>query len=185
MLESKEQVTAYLESAARAITDRAAQEIRTRESWDKVRSRRLEEMRDMLGLLPWPPRTPLNVRITGKIDQGTYTIEKIAFESMPKFYVTGNLYLPKQREGRVPAIIYVCGHALSPYGAKTQYQRHGISFAKNGYVAFILDPIQIAETFALHHGVGAQEMYDWYSRGYTPAGPEVWNAMRAIDYLET
>ena len=28
-------------------------------------------------------------------------------------------------------------------------------------------------------------MYDWYSRGYTPAGVETWNAMRAIDYLET
>jgi cephalosporin-C deacetylase-like acetyl esterase len=28
-------------------------------------------------------------------------------------------------------------------------------------------------------------MYDWYARGYTPAGVEVWNAMRAVDYLET
>ncbi|HET8550069.1 MAG TPA: acetylxylan esterase, partial [Bryobacteraceae bacterium] len=104
---------------------------------------------------------------------------------MPEFYVTGNLYVPKQRTGRVPAIVYVCGHSYSPHGDKTQYQRHGISFAKNGYVAFILDSIQIAETFAMHHGVETQEMFDWYSRGYTPAGPEVWNAMRAIDYLES
>jgi cephalosporin-C deacetylase-like acetyl esterase len=82
-------------------------------------------------------------------------------------------------------VVYVCGHAYSPYGSKAKYQRHGISLAKNGYVAIILDPIQIAETFALHHGVSSQEMYEWYSRGYTPAGPEVWNAIRAIDYLET
>jgi dienelactone hydrolase len=185
MVESKKAVTEYLNRRARAITDQAAAEIRSSETWEKVRPRRLEEMRDMLGLLPWPERTPLNVRITGKIDQDGYTIEKIAFESMPKFYVTGNLYIPKNRQGPVPGVIYVCGHSPSPSGAKAQYQRHGISFAKNGYVAFILDPIQIAEIFSPHHGVYSEEMYDWYSRGYTPAGVETWNAMRAIDYLET
>jgi cephalosporin-C deacetylase-like acetyl esterase len=185
MIESRLQVSAFLEGAARVVTDRAATEIATRQSWEQVRGKRLEELRDMLGLLPWPSRTPLNVRVTGILDQPDYTIEKIAFESMPKFYVTGNLYIPKHRQGRVPAIVYVCGHAPTPYGAKTQYQRHGISFARNGYVAFILDPIQLSETFALHHGVGEQDMYDWYSRGYTPAGPEVWNVMRAIDYLDS
>ncbi|MBX5495685.1 MAG: acetylxylan esterase, partial [Bryobacteraceae bacterium] len=185
MQESQREVTAYLERAAKAITSRAAAEIASRETWEKVRAKRLEEMRDMLGLLPWPSRTPLNVRITGVLDKGSYTIEKIAFESMPKLYVTGNLYIPKERSKPLPAIIYVCGHSYSPHGDKVPYQRHGISFAKNGYVAFILDSIQIAETFALHHGIQMQEMYDWYSRGYSPAGVEVWNAIRAIDYLET
>jgi len=185
MQESKRQMQAYLEQAAQSITERAAAEINTREGWEAVRAKRLDEMRDMLGLLPWPRRTPLNLRVTGRLDRPGYTVENIVFESLPKFYVTGNLYVPKERKGKAPAIIYVCGHAGAPYGAKTRYQRHGISFAKNGYVAFILDPIQIAEPFALHHGVSGQEMFDWYSRGYTPAGVEVWNAMRAIDYLET
>ena len=185
MLESKRLVTEYLKQAARRITDKAAAEIRDRDSWEKLRVRRAEELRDMLGLLPWPARSPLHVRVTGRLDKGTHFVEKIAFESMPGLYVTGNLYLPKQREAPLPAILYVCGHSYSPYGDKVQYQRHGISFAKNGYVAFILDSIQISETFALHHGVQSQEMPDWYARGYTPAGVEVWNAMRAIDYLET
>jgi cephalosporin-C deacetylase-like acetyl esterase len=103
---------------------------------------------------------------------------------MPNLYVTANLYVPTKRSGRLPAVVYVCGHAYSPHGDKVPYQRHGISLAKNGYVAMILDSIQIAETFALHHGIHTQEMFDWYSRGYSPAGVEVWNAMRAIDYLE-
>ena len=182
---SRDQVTAYLVRQARAITDQAAQEISSRAAWEKVRDQRRREMRDMLGLDPWPARTPLRVRTTGRIDKPDYTIEKIAFQSLPQFHVSGNLYLPKQRSGRLPTVVYVCGHALSPYGAKAMYQRHGISFARNGYACFILDPIQIAETFALHHGVLNQEMYDWYARGYTPAGVEVWNAMRAVDYLET
>jgi cephalosporin-C deacetylase-like acetyl esterase len=185
MRESQHQMTAYLEAEARRITARAAAELASPAAWEAVRERRREELRDMLGLLPWPERTPLNAQVTGVLDKGTYTVAKIAWESLPKIYVTGNLYLPKARAGRVPAIIYVCGHAFSPHGNKTSYQRHGISFARNGYAAFLLDSIQVAETFALHHGVYNQELYDWYARGYTPAGVEVWNAMRAIDYLET
>lgn len=185
MLNAKRVVHEQILEEARAITARAAEELASPERWESVRARRLEEMRDMLGLLPWPARTPLNVKVTGILDKGTYTIEKIAFESMPRLYVTGNLYLPKEHGQPLPAVIYVCGHAYSPHGDKAVYQRHGISLAKNGYAAFILDSIQIAETFALHHGVFNQEMWDWYSRGYTPAGVEVWNAIRALDYLET
>src|SRR5437870_3354066 len=115
--DSKTEITAYLQRVARMLTDRAEQEIRTPDAWEKVKAQRLDEMRDMLGLLPWPARTPLNVRVTGVLDKGAYTIEKIAFESLPKVYVTANLYVPKARAGRVPAIVYVCGHAYSPYGA--------------------------------------------------------------------
>lgn len=185
MLEAREDIHARILKEAREITENAAAELASPARWESVRARRLQEMRDMLGLLPWPARTPLNVKVTGIFDKGDYTIEKIAFESMPRIFVTGNLYLPKSRTKPLPAVIYVCGHAYSPHGDKTAYQRHGISLARNGYAAFILDSIQIAETFALHHGVFNQEMWDWYSRGYTPAGVEVWNAMRALDYLET
>ncbi len=185
MLASQKEMTAYLIREARRVTDRAAEDFASREVWEKVRDQRRREMRDMLGLDPWPERTPLNARLTGRLERPEYVIEKIAFESVPKFYVSANLYIPTKREGRLPAVIYVCGHSHSPYGAKAMYQRHGITLARHGYVAMILDPIQIAETFALHHGVMNQEMYDWYARGYTPAGVEAWNAMRAIDYLET
>lgn len=184
MAASRRDFRATLQQEADRITSEATAEIADPLRWAAVREQRREEMRDMLGLLPWPARTPLNVRVTATLDKGSYTIETIAFESMPRTYVTGNLYLPKERQGPVPGIIYVCGHSYSPYGDKAQYQRHGISLAKNGYATFILDSIQIAETFALHHGIHSQEMFDWYARGYTPAGVEVWNAMRAIDYLE-
>ena len=185
MLESKQQVTQYLIREARRITDAAAQEISSKQTWEKVREQRRKETLQMLGLDPLPPRTPLNVQITGVIDQPEYTIEKIAFESMPQVFATANLYVPKKREGPLPAVVYVCGHAYSPHGNKVMYQRHPITFARHGYVAMIIDSIQIAETFALHHGILNNEMYDWYSRGYTPAGVEVWNVIRALDYLET
>ena len=185
MQASQRQTMEYLKRSATEITRQAAAEVASKESWERAAPKRREETRRMLGLLPWPARTPLNVKITGTKDRGSYIVENVAFEAMPKVYVTANLYLPKNRSGRVPAIVYVCGHAFNERGAKVQYQRHGISFAKNGYAAIILDPIQIAETYGAHHGSYSQEMYDWFARGYTPAGIEVWNAMRAIDYLET
>ncbi len=62
------------------------------------------------GLWPMPTKTPLNAVIHGKIDQGDYTVEKVYFESAPGFFVTGNLYRPKNVTGKVPAVIFPHGH---------------------------------------------------------------------------
>jgi len=185
MVASREMVNRYLVGVARQLTNDAAAEFRSVASWERVKEQRRLELLDMLGLDPLPQRSPLNAQITGVIDKPEYTIEKFAFESLPKIFATANLYLPKKRSNRVPAVIYVCGHAVSPQGSKVMYQHHAITFAKHGYACLIIDPIQIAETFALHHGVHNLEMPEWYARGYTPAGVEVWNVMRALDYLET
>ncbi len=178
-------VMAYLADEATTITNRALSDAATRETWDAVGERRRDELREMLGLAGNRPKTPLNVQVTGTIEQDGYVVEKIAFESLPKVYVTANLYMPTNRDGPVPGVIYVCGHGYSPHGAKTSYQRHGHTLARHGYAAMVIDPIQIAETAALHHGVLNQEMYEWYTRAYSPAGVEVWNVIRALDYLET
>ena len=39
-----------------------------------------------------------------------FIVENLHFQSLPGLYVTANLYLPKERQGRLPAILYVCGH---------------------------------------------------------------------------
>ena len=54
-----------------------------------------------------------------------------------------------------------------------------------GLAVMVIDPVQIAETAGLHHGVLNQEMYECYTRAYTPAGFEGWNTLSALDYLET
>ena len=78
------------------------------------------------------------MKVTGGFERPRYKVENILFESMPGFYVTGNLYLPKT-SGKSPAIFYVSGHSPGPNGAKVDYQRHGIWFAQNGFAAFLLD----------------------------------------------
>lgn len=174
----------HLELRGSAITDSQFRNINGLEDWNRRRPEIKRQFLDMLGLQPMPPRTPLNVRITGGFERERYRVENIVFESMPGLYVTGNLYLPK-KTGKLPTILYVTGHSPGPIGAKVAYQRHGIWFAQNGFVTFVLDTIEFAEIGGIHHGVHDLEMWNWLSLGYTPSGVEVWNAIRALDYLET
>lgn len=62
------------------------------------------------GLWPMPTRTPLNAVIHGKIERDDYTVEKVYFESSPGLFVTGNLYRPKNIQGKVPAVMFAHGH---------------------------------------------------------------------------
>ena len=59
MLDSQKQVTQHLIREARHITDKAAKELVSKETWEPVREQRRREMLDMLGLDPLPPKTPL------------------------------------------------------------------------------------------------------------------------------
>ncbi len=63
-----------------------------------------------LGLWPMPPKTPLNPRIYGKLERDGYTIEKVVFETMPGFTLSGNLYRPAGKTGRVPGLLCPHGH---------------------------------------------------------------------------
>jgi X-Pro dipeptidyl-peptidase (S15 family) len=153
------------------------------EQWKGNVTHRREMWREMLGLSPLPPRTPLAATVTGVLDRGDYVVEKIHFQSVPGAYVVGNLYRPAKFVGRLPAVLYLCGHTKGK--ANAPYQANPRWFGQHGYVALVLDPIQLGESQGFHHGTSREERWDWFSRGYTPAGTEVWNAMRALDYLET
>jgi dienelactone hydrolase len=144
----------------------------------------------MLGLDPLPKKTDLKPVVTGKIEHEQFTVENIHFQSMSGLYVTANLYIPKGLEKPAPAILYVCGHARVKkdgvsYGSKTAYQHHPAWFARHGYVCLIIDTLQLGEIEGIHHGTYRYKMWWWNSRGYTPAGVEAWNCIRALDYLET
>jgi cephalosporin-C deacetylase-like acetyl esterase len=154
-------------------------------AWPARKAALRHEMLTMLGLDPLPERTPLHAQVTGQFEREDYTVRKVLFQSMPGLYVTGNLYVPKHVTGRLPAVLYLCGHAPGLWGAKVNYQHHGIALARRGFVAFLIDTIEFGEISGIHHGLHNLGMWNWLSLGYTPVGPEVWNAMRAMDYLET
>src|SRR5262249_20627206 len=108
-------------------------------------------------------------------------------------YVTANLYVPKKAVFPAPAVLYVCGHGnvvvdKVSYGSKVFYQHHPAWFASNGYVCLILDTLQLGEIEGIHHGTYPRSGYNmwwWQTLGYTPAGVECWNGIRALDYLQS
>ena len=63
--------------------------------------------------------------------------------------------------------------------------RHAIWFAEHGYACIVLDSLELGEIPGVHHGTYRLHQWWWQTVGYTPAGVECWNAMRAIDYLQS
>ena len=175
--------TARLQAASLSEVESAA-------DWLQNKQRYREELLEMLGLHPFPEKTDLKPVVTGKVEHDEFTVENIHFQSRRGLYVTGNLYMPKNVDEKLPAILYVCGHGgvkkdgIS-YGNKTYYQHHGSWFARNGYVCLTIDTLQLGEIEGVHHGTYNRNRWWWLNRGYTSAGVEAWNCVRALDYLET
>lgn len=162
----------------------------TAANWPSRQAEMRRQLQRMLGLDPWPARGDLRPEITGIVQGDGYVVEKLHFQSSPGLYVTGNLYRPEKVAAPLPTILYVCGHSNVvengvSMGNKTGYQHHGSWFAQHGYVCLIIDTIELGEIRGEHHGTYSKGRWWWPARGYTPAGVDAWNGIRALDYLET
>ena len=180
----------YFRAETATLADRCLADVESLEDWTARREEYRRQLAEMLGLDPMPGRTDLKATVTGKRETEWFTVENLHFQSRPGVYVTGNLYVPKGLDKPAPAVLYVCGHAQVKkdgvsYGNKTRYQHHGGWFARNGYVCLTIDTLQLGEIEGLHHGTYREGMWWWNSRGYTPAGVEAWNCVRALDYLQS
>ena len=183
-------IAQYFQAETERLRDDCLADVTSEKDWLKHRARYRSELLEMLGLAPLPERSDLKPVVTGKVDHEEFTVENIHFQSRPGLYVTGNLYVPKQVDGKLPAILYVCGHGRVKkdgisYGNKVHYQHHGGWFARNGYVCLTIDTLQLGEIEGVHHGTYSHDRWWWLNRGYTSAGVEAWNCIRALDYLET
>ncbi len=147
---------------------------------------------EMLG--GFPERTPLNPQVTGVIRKDGYRIEKVLFESQPKHYVSANLYVPESDRWKPPyaGVLVPCGHSANGK-AYESYQSVCALLALNGMAAFIFDPIEQGERIQLFdfagkplaQGTKAHTMVGVGSilLGRNTATFEIWDGMRAMDYL--
>lgn len=154
----------------------------TREAWEQRAERVRLQIRVALGLWPEPERTPLNAVIHGRREQAGYTIEKVYFESMPGFFVTGNLYRPASPAGKCPGVLCPHGHWANGRftdcgpdevrkqivqgaerfedGGRSPLQSRCVQLARMGCVVFHYDMIGYADSVqipqALAHGFAKQ-----------------------------
>lgn len=157
---------------------------------------RQAEVRNLLekAFGPFPARTPLNAKVLGTSKREGYTIERVIFESMPRFYVTACLFIPEPRIGKLPAILNVIGHTDIAFRAPS-YQQLILNLVRKGFIVLAMDPIGqgerlqyydpelkrslIGSSTAEHSYLGKQ----CFLTGSSAARYFAWDGIRAIDYL--
>ena len=85
----------------------------TREEWNSRADALRLQVQVALGVHPLPPLSIATPTIHGRIERDGYSIEKIYFESLPGFFVTGSLYRPRGSaapQSGYPAVMYAHGH---------------------------------------------------------------------------
>ena len=172
--------------------DRALAVLKTRKQWETRVVDTRKRLREAFG--PFPARTPLNARVTSSFEENGIAVDLVTFESRPGFTVTGALFKPAGSTGKLPAILYLCGHSETGFRYES-YQRVIQNLARKGFAVFAIDPIgqgerlqyfdpekgksRIGGPTAEHSYAGMQCLL----LGRTLAMVRVWDAIRALDYL--
>jgi pimeloyl-ACP methyl ester carboxylesterase len=156
---------------------------------DEVRQKVLQ----MIGGLP-SEKTDLHPHITGKIEMDGFSIEKLIFESLPGVYVSALVYVPNDHARKSPAVLLPAGHASN---GKIYYQEVSQRLAKRGYVVLAWDPVGQGERSQFWDAQAAKSRYNLicaehavmgnlaYLAGANLARWEIWDGIRAVDYLFT
>lgn len=153
--------------------------------WEAHKAQLQRQILVAAGLDPLPERTPLYPQISGRIERGDYSIEKVALETLPGYYLGGNLYRPLHPQGKVPAILTPHGHWT--YGRLENSEGFsgpalGINLARQGYVAFAYDMVGYNDTLQTEHRFTSPTYQLW---SFTPLGLQLWNSIRALDFVES
>jgi hypothetical protein len=155
------------------------------EEWNARATHIKELILASAGLVPMPERTPLRAHVFDDTTRADYIVSKVYFESMPGFFVTGNLYRPIG-DGPFPAILSPHGHWA--YGrlensAVASVPGRSINLARQGFVVFTYDMIGYNDSQQLDHRLfGGPREKLW---GLSIAGLQLWNSIRALDFLES
>jgi dienelactone hydrolase len=175
----------------------------SRAEWEARRERLREQILSAAGLWPMPGKTPLNAQVFDRIEEERFTVEKVYFESYPRFYCTGNLYRPRGGSAKppFPAVLSPHGHWL--YGRLEQnpgdlngcaVPQRCMNLAMQGYVVFAYDMVGFNDSFQMQHPYGYDKNDTWgfapetrrqWLWGVSQLGLQLWNSIRAVDFISS
>ncbi len=173
-----EQGKAVLEAALAKFPDRA--------SWDAYVKHVRQRIQEGAGLAPWPKRTPLNPTFLARRNYDGYSVENVAFESVPGYYVTGNLFRPLNAKPPYAAVLSTHGHSRAiakPEDYQTQerfsegMQTRCAVLARMGAVVLSIDMFAYGDSIQLVGQAAHRTPFAFTL--------QTWNAMRAVDLLES
>ncbi len=155
------------------------------EEWKARREHLRKQILAASGLLPMPYHGEVRSQIFDRIDREGYSIEKVWVETMPGYYLGGNLYRPLGKQGKFPGIVSPHGHwkrGRIEDGKDGSIPARCINLARQGYVVFAYDMVGYNDTTQTPHVFGGPRE-DLYNFG--PLGLQLWNSIRAVDFLES
>jgi dienelactone hydrolase len=148
----------------------------SKEDWKKHADSARAQLRKGMELTVFPQKTPLNPRYRNKKVLDGYSVESVVFESLPGFFVTGNLYKPtgNLKKKSLAAILCPHGHFPDPndYARfRKDMQIRCASMARMGAVVFAYDMVGWGESIQVEHTYNKVLAF------------QTWNSIRAIDFL--
>ncbi|RPE05816.1 acetylxylan esterase [Chitinophaga lutea] len=163
----------YTEAEGKAALEKAAATWHNRQTWEQRAARIRRGILEGAGMNRFPGDAPLKPIIRSKKTFDGYTVENVAIESMPGFFVTGNLYKPTARRKSYPAVLSPHGHAKEPPRFTEGVQKRCATLARMGAIVFVYDMIGVGESDQCSHkhpqGVALQ----------------LHNSKRALDFLSS
>ena len=151
--------------------------------WQARRTALRQQILSAAGLLPMPSRTALHPEVVHRLVLGDVVVETVLIETLPGYYLAGNLYRPANAGGKHPAVLSPHGHwkrgrleNIPSYSVPAL----GLNMARQGYVVFAHDMVGYQDTRQTPHDFGGWREQLW---SFSPLGLQLWNSIRALDYL--
>ena len=200
-LDSREFCLSEYDSLTPTLSFSATNPASARRWQQRARARLIER----LGGFP-SSRAPLNAEALETTDFGTYTREKIVFDTRENLSTIGYLLLPKNAPRPLPAVVCVSGHGrgladivgIAEDGSQRTERNVGyakeyaIQCVEHGYATLAVEQLAFGtrrDDAARRSGPGTESCRPAACAallfGQTMAGWRVWDAMRSIDYLAT
>ncbi len=133
-------------------------------------------------------------RITGQLRRSGFTVEKLLYESRPGYWVSANYYRPEKVSGKLPAVLFVCGHSAIGKAGDT-YQMAAQALALCGFAVLVPDPVGQGERLQYRNIPGAEALclnctheHNMYGKQLLLVGEffgtwRLFDAVRGLDWL--
>jgi len=126
----------------------------SREAWMVRSVEILSHLREGMQLEKMPAVTRSMPIIHSKKVMDGYSVENVFFESIPGFYVTGNLYRPLKKTGTYAGILCPHGHDDQQQGRfREQTQKRCATLARMGAIVFTWDMIGYGDSKQCSHEI--------------------------------